>query len=69
MSRKGHNKGQRWIRVLKCWKKGIKREVLQITYEFTELLWHARRDSNPQLSEPESDALSIELRTHILIGP
>jgi len=45
MSRKGHNKGQRWIRVLKCWKKGIKREVLQITYEFTELLWHARRDS------------------------
>ena len=27
------------------------------------LTWHARRDSNPQLSEPESDALSIELRT------
>ena len=22
--------------------------------------WHARRDSNPQPSEPESDALSIE---------
>ena len=22
------------------------------------LLWHARRDSNPQHSEPESDALS-----------
>ena len=64
MSRKGHNKGQRLIRVLKSWKKGKKREVLQITNEFTELLWHARRDSNPQLSEPESDALSIELRTH-----
>ncbi len=28
------------------------------------MLWHARRDSNPQHSEPESDALSIELRTH-----
>ena len=29
------------------------------------LLWHARRDSNPQPSEPESDALSIALRTHV----
>ena len=29
--------------------------------------WYARRDSNPQHSEPESDALSIELRTHIRI--
>ncbi len=28
--------------------------------------WHARRDSNPQHSEPESDALSIELRAHFL---
>ena len=65
MRRKGRDKGQRWIRALQSWKKGKKREVLQITYEFTELLWHARRDSNPQLSEPESDALSIELRTHI----
>ena len=27
--------------------------------------WHARRDSNPQHSEPESDALSIELRARI----
>ena len=27
--------------------------------------WHARRDSNPQHSEPESDALSIELRAHL----
>ena len=26
--------------------------------------WYARRDSNPQHSEPESDALSIELRAH-----
>ena len=27
-----------------------------------QLIWHARRDSNPQPSEPESDALSIEPR-------
>ena len=27
--------------------------------------WYARRDSNPQHSEPESDALSIELRAHL----
>ena len=26
---------------------------------------YGRRDSNPQHSEPESDALSIELRPHI----
>ena len=30
------------------------------------LLWHARRDSNPQPSEPESDALSITLLAHVL---
>ena len=29
------------------------------------LFWYARRDSNPQHSEPESDALSIELRAHL----
>ena len=28
--------------------------------------WHARRDSNPQLPEPESGALSIGLRAHII---
>ena len=54
MSCKGRDKGQRWIRALKGCKKGKKREDLQITYEFTDLLWHARRDSNPQLSEPET---------------
>ncbi len=27
--------------------------------------WYARRDSNPQPSEPESDALSIEPLAHI----
>ena len=32
---------------------------------FTTWTWYARRDSNPQHSEPESDALSIELRAHI----
>ena len=30
--------------------------------DFKAFLWYARRDSNPQHSEPESDALSIELR-------
>ncbi len=28
-------------------------------------MWHAREDSNLQPSEPESDALSIALRTHM----
>ena len=28
------------------------------------LLWYAGRDSNPQPSEPESDALSIEPPAH-----
>ena len=28
--------------------------------------WHARRDSNPQPSEPESDALSIEPLAHFI---
>ena len=28
-------------------------------------IWYARRDSNPQPSEPESDALSIEPLAHI----
>lgn len=30
--------------------------------------WYARRDSNPQPSEPESDALSIEPLAHILFS-
>ena len=30
--------------------------------------WYAGRDSNPQPSEPESDALSIEPPAHILIA-
>ena len=30
------------------------------------LLWHARRDLEPQPSEPESDALSITLLAHVL---
>ena len=29
-------------------------------------IWHAGRDSNPQPSEPESDALSIEPPAHLL---
>ena len=28
--------------------------------------WHARRDSNPHPSEPESDALSIEPLAHFI---
>ena len=31
--------------------------------------WYARRDSNPQPSEPESDALSIEPLAHLLSVP
>ena len=31
--------------------------------------WHARRDSNPQPSEPESDALSIEPLAHFIVSP
>ena len=30
------------------------------------LFWYAGRDSNPQPSEPESDALSIEPPAHLL---
>ena len=30
----------------------------------TVLYWHTGRDSNPQPSEPESDALSIEPPVH-----
>ncbi len=29
---------------------------------------HARRDSNPQPSEPESDALSVEPLAHVSTG-
>ncbi len=32
------------------------------------LFWYARRDSNPQPSEPESDALSIEPLAHALFS-
>ncbi len=38
---------------------GIKRRRSKADFAPT---WYARRDSNPQHSEPESDALSIELR-------
>ena len=30
------------------------------------LIWYTGRDSNPQPSEPESDALSIEPPVHLL---
>ena len=30
------------------------------------MFWYAGRDSNPQPSEPESDALSIEPPAHLL---
>ena len=43
-----------------------KEEVGKFLVEICRLPWHARRDSNPQHSEPESDALSIELRAHLL---
>src|SRR5699024_645790 len=31
------------------------------------LVWRARKDSNPQLSDPKSDALSVELRAHAAV--
>ena len=37
-------------------------------WEITNVIspfWHAGRDSNPQPSEPESDALSIEPPAHV----
>ena len=36
----------------------------QIRYEHS--IWYTGRDSNPQPSEPESDALSIEPPVHLL---
>ena len=32
-------------------------------------IWYTGRDSNPQPSEPESDALSIEPPVHLLYSP
>ena len=43
-------------------KEYAKKRAIQRTTRF----WYARRDSNPQPSEPESDALSIEPLAHIL---
>ena len=40
------------------------RETTKQDIQTDVLLWHARRDSNPQPSEPESDALSIEPLAH-----
>lgn len=40
------------------------RETTKQDTQTDVLLWHARRDSNPQPSEPESDALSIEPLAH-----
>ena len=42
------------------------RETTKQDIQTDVLLWHARRDSNPQPSEPESDALSITLLAHVL---
>ena len=42
------------------------RETTKQDTQTDVLLWHARRDSNPQPSEPESDALSITLLAHVL---
>lgn len=44
------------------------RETTKQDTQTDVLLWHARRDSNPQPSEPESDALSIEPLAHISIA-
>ena len=40
------------------WHSRLTAHYIQIVAAF----WYGRRDSNPQHSEPESDALSIELR-------
>ena len=42
-----------------------KRSETNVKTMVSEQIWHAREDSNLQPSEPESDALSIALRTHI----
>ena len=42
------------------------RETTKQDIQTDVLLWHARRDSNPQPSEPESDALSIEPLAHFI---
>lgn len=42
------------------------RETTKQDTQTDVLLWHARRDSNPQPSEPESDALSITLLARVL---
>ena len=49
-------------------KKGKKKQKPQLThlYQLRYLLWYTGRDSNPQPSEPESDALSIEPPVHLL---
>ena len=42
------------------------REVTRSVLDALSKQWRARRDSNPQPSDPKSDALSIELRA--LVG-
>lgn len=41
------------------------RNLLKINGYRTFSIWHARKDSNLQPSEPESDALSIALRARM----
>ena len=47
-----------------------KYSVVEIDTDCVQLRagWYARRDSNPQPSEPESDALSIEPLALVLNG-
>ena len=40
------------------------RPALVLSPKLYNINWRARRESNPQPSDPKSDALSIELRAH-----
>ena len=51
------------FRVPPCAERKInKRDTLRVSLLF---IWYTGRDSNPQPSEPESDALSIEPPVHL----
>ena len=41
--------------------------IIKIQCQPCEENWRARRESNPQPSDPKSDALSIELRAPLLL--
>ena len=44
----------------------VKKNKDGYSIKVTVLYWYTGRDSNPQPSEPESDALSIEPPVHVL---